>query len=125
MAINWWKKWTDFVKIKFYSNEYIKWHCMQLELNWFPIQLNLIEQLDYGSIEEKWDVHWRASIENTLMNMVLEKKKNYKKIGNYTFLCFFTWEWTKYISIWNHPNDNLWLMKLKVVLPKISSMNHY
>jgi hypothetical protein len=51
--INWWKKWIDFVKIKLYSNENIKWHCMQLELNWFLIQLKLIEQLDLDSIQLK------------------------------------------------------------------------
>jgi len=28
------KKWFDFGKIKFHSNENIKWHCVQLELNW-------------------------------------------------------------------------------------------
>jgi len=32
------KKWIDFVKIKFHSNENIEWHWIQLELNW--IELN-------------------------------------------------------------------------------------
>jgi hypothetical protein len=74
--INWWKKWIDFVKIKFQSNGNIEWHYMHLEsnelkwihiwlnriqilklnsntmivtwfnLNWIPIQLNSIQQLD-------------------------------------------------------------------------------
>jgi len=35
LTINWWKKWIDFVKIKFYSNENIEWHshAIWIELN--------------------------------------------------------------------------------------------
>jgi hypothetical protein len=33
VTINWWKKWIDFVEIKFDAKENIEWHCMQLELD--------------------------------------------------------------------------------------------
>ncbi len=55
--INLWKIWIDFVKIKFHFNETIEWHCMQLEFNPIPIELNAIQQ-DSNSIEEKWDAKW-------------------------------------------------------------------
>jgi hypothetical protein len=37
------KKWIDFVKIKFHSNENIKWHCMQIKLNWNWIEIQIIQ----------------------------------------------------------------------------------
>ncbi len=68
MMINWWKKWIDFVKIKFHSNENIEWHCIQLEVNSIyssvlnSIQFNfkiLIQiLLNSNLIEEKWDTNW-------------------------------------------------------------------
>ncbi len=39
VTINWWKIWIDFGKMKFHLNEYIEWHCMELELNWIKIQI--------------------------------------------------------------------------------------
>jgi hypothetical protein len=35
-----WKKWIDFVKIKFHLNENIEWHCTQLE---FELDSDLTE----------------------------------------------------------------------------------
>ncbi len=35
------KKWVDFVKIKFHSTENIEWHCLQDELNWIQIQVEI------------------------------------------------------------------------------------
>jgi hypothetical protein len=50
--INWWKKWIDFVKIKFHLNENVEWHCMQLELNldslfnWIEFKYRISMQLN-------------------------------------------------------------------------------
>jgi hypothetical protein len=39
--INWWKKWFDFVEIKFHLNENIEWHCMHLvQIHWMEFQIN-------------------------------------------------------------------------------------
>jgi hypothetical protein len=40
MMINWWKKWIDFVKIKFYSNNNIEWRATWIELNWIEFKFN-------------------------------------------------------------------------------------
>jgi hypothetical protein len=53
------------------------------------------------------------SIENLLVNMVLEKKIKIQ-IWKDLISCLFTWEWTKHIPIWNCPSDNydLWNLML-------------
>jgi hypothetical protein len=43
VTIKWWENEIDFVKIKSHLNENIKWHCMQLELNWNSIQVHGME----------------------------------------------------------------------------------
>jgi hypothetical protein len=57
----------------------------------------------------------KESIQNLLLNMVLEKKNFLKtQIQKYTIPCIFTWEWAKQIRVWNCPihNDNdLWNLK--------------
>jgi hypothetical protein len=78
------------VKIKIRLNENIDCHCMQLELNWIAIliQLNLmgcklVEQIQKGNF----------------------------------LLYLSTWEWDKQILVWNYSSNDLNLMKSKVVLP--------
>jgi hypothetical protein len=65
--INWWKKWIDFVEIKFDSNENIESHCMHLEFNWieflFSFKFNLTIQLRFN---------WKK-IECKLLEKVLKK----------------------------------------------------
>ncbi len=78
------------MKIKIRLNENIDCHCMQLELNWIAIliQLNLmgcklVEQIQKGNF----------------------------------LLYLSTWEWDKQILVWNYSSNDLNLMKSKVVLP--------
>ncbi len=64
---------------------------------------------------------------NLFVNMVLEKKLQNTHPKN-TFPCLYTWEWVKQIPTRNYSSDdynyNLQLMEPKVVLPKLTSMNH-
>lgn len=39
--INWWKKWFDFIEIKFHLNENVEWHCMhRVQIHWMEFQIN-------------------------------------------------------------------------------------
>ncbi len=42
------RKWSNFVEIKFHSNENIKWHCIQLELNWIQIQNFILNSIQWN-----------------------------------------------------------------------------
>jgi hypothetical protein len=93
-SIDEWK--SDFVEIKFHSNENIEWDCMHLVLN-----VNWISnwtQFNSNSIEKKWYANWWRRFSNLLVNVML-KNKNFKntQIQKYTFPCFFTWEWARQI----------------------------
>jgi len=46
------------VRIKFHSNKNIEWYCMQLELNWIPLQFNSTIGLRFNYNEDKQDVNW-------------------------------------------------------------------
>jgi hypothetical protein len=56
------------------------------------------------------------SVENMFMNMMLENKMFSKTQIQ---------KWVKQILVWNYSRDNLWLMKFKVILLKLTPMNHY
>jgi hypothetical protein len=52
------EKKIDFVKSKLHLNENIEWHCMQFELNWIRIFLNLnLKKIERDLIEQNWDAN--------------------------------------------------------------------
>jgi hypothetical protein len=58
-------------------------------------------------------------IENFLLNMVLKKNNLKRQRFKKSFHAFLLRNiWAKHILIWNCPNDDLQLMKFKVVLLK-------
>lgn len=61
-------------------------------------------------------------IENVLVIIVLKKNKKFINSQD-IFSFFFTWELAKLILFWNYVSKEL-LMKLKVILPKPTPMNH-
>jgi hypothetical protein len=64
------------------------------------------------------------SIENLLRTLVLKTKLKENIDSKIHILMSFIWQQFKQIPIWNCPNDNLQLMKPKVVLLKPTPLNH-
>ncbi len=115
------KKKTHFVKIKFYSNENIEWYCMQLELNLNSnsIQFNFFNLIHIHSIQLEKMIC--KLMQNLLVIMVLRKSKLKKYINTKknTF---------QFLLLWNQLNifqSRRQLMKPKIVLPRLFSMNHH
>ncbi len=97
-----------------------------LNLNWIWIEIQFSNWIKiwFNSTEEKWDAncwrrHWKFAYEYG-KNLFLKRMQ----IRKDTFSCL-TWEWAKHILTWNCLGDNLWITKLKVILPKPIHMNHH
>jgi hypothetical protein len=73
--INWWKKWIDFVKIKFQSNGNIESHYMHFESNelkWIHIWLNRIQipKLNWNTMIVIWsNLNWISIQINSIQQL--------------------------------------------------------
>jgi hypothetical protein len=73
---------------KFYSNENIEWHCIQLELKFDSIKSIL--NLNSNSIEKKWDAIWCKRFWKKSLEYGVEKNNlninKYEKIPFHAFV---------------------------------------
>ncbi len=98
---------------------------MQFELNWIAFQYVVYWNLNTWIWLKKNGMQIGGeSIENLLRTLVLKTKLKENIDSKIHILMSFIWQQFKQIPIWNCPNDNLQLMKPKVVLLKPTPLNH-
>jgi hypothetical protein len=80
LTLKWWKKWVDYLEIKFHLNENIKWHCMQLEVNSNSIEEK--QDPNLGSRYWKYAHHFRHHFWHPWLWYWIKKEtlKNYKRM---------------------------------------------
>jgi hypothetical protein len=98
------KKWVDFLKIKFHSNENIGWHCMLFELqflNWIQIYWTKLKFNGIHSQLKRNEMQiGTKGIENLFMNLIIHGYGVEKtSIQRDTFAKSFIWSSTFYLEL--------------------------